>query len=266
MFKDKIEFRYFLIVVLLTSSLTWLFSPKDHQVEFKQINKRFNEIKEELKQLKHDITTPSLPVDYSRTTDELMKHITAISKRLSSLETGSHRDKFKLINKRINEIEEQMKYDITTPSQPVDISIYTDQLLSIKETIATHSERLSLLETQSHPVEHHPVELKGTVYTRTELDNLLDEIKNSFKIQLQEVRNQCNRDIQNQYNRDIQNQYNRDIQNQYTGYDKIQSYERKTSRTNEKVEKLEERIFYVIISFSVLLILTCCCICVKPDN
>ncbi len=102
------------------------------------------------------------------------------------------------------------------------------------------------------------MELKGTVYTRTELDNLLDEIKNSFKIQIQEVRNQCNRDIQNQYNRDIQNQY--------TGYDKIQSYERKTSRTNEKVEKLEERIFYVIISFSVLLILTCCCICVKPDN
>ncbi len=100
-----------------------------------------------MKQLKHDITTPSQPVDISRTTDELMKHITAISKRLSSLETGSHRDKFKLINKRINEIEEQMKYDITTPSQPVDISIYTDQLLSIKENIATHSERLSLLET-----------------------------------------------------------------------------------------------------------------------
>ncbi len=88
MFKDKTEFAYFLLVLILTVCLTWLLSPKDHQVE---INKRFNKIEEQTKQLEHDITT-----------------------------------------------------------QPVDLSTYTDQLLSIKESVANNIERLSLLETQSH--------------------------------------------------------------------------------------------------------------------
>ncbi len=80
MFKDKFDCAYFLLVLILTVCLTWLLSPKDHQVE---LNKRFNEIEEQTKQLEHDITT-----------------------------------------------------------QPVDLSTYTDQLLSIKESVANNIERL----------------------------------------------------------------------------------------------------------------------------
>ncbi len=194
LFRDKIEFVYFLFVLILTSYLTWLFSPKDHQVEFEQINKTFNEIKEEMKQLKHDITTLS---------------------------------------------------------QPVDISTYTDQLSSIKESVATHSERLSLLETQSYSVQHHPVEQKGTVYTRTELDNLLDEIKNSLNKRIQDIRDQCVNDIQNQYN----------------GYeDKIyelrRTYNSKISSTNEKVENIIYYMYNIAIPiFLVQLLINCCCFC-----
>ncbi len=113
MFKDKIA--YFLVVLILTLCLTWLLSPKDHQVE---INKRFNEIEEQMKQ--HDITTPSQPVDLSTYTDQLLSIKESVAnniERLSLLETQSHRDKFKLINKRLNEIEDQIKYDITTLSR-----------------------------------------------------------------------------------------------------------------------------------------------------
>ncbi len=54
MFRDKFDCAYFLLVLILTVCLTWLLSPKDHQVE---LNKRFNEIEEQMKQLEHDITT-----------------------------------------------------------------------------------------------------------------------------------------------------------------------------------------------------------------
>ncbi len=94
-----------------------------------------------------------------------------------------HHDEFKQINKRFNEIKEHMKqldHDITTLSQPVDISMYTDQLLSIKETIATHSEILGLQETQSHP------EQKGTVYPTTEL---AEGIKNSLNKEVKDKQN-----------------------------------------------------------------------------
>ena len=99
MFKDKTEFAYFLLVLILTVCLTWLLSPKDHQVE---INKRFNEIEERTKQLEHDITTLSQPVDLSTYTDQLLSIKESIAnniERLSFLETQSHRDKFKLKRK-----------------------------------------------------------------------------------------------------------------------------------------------------------------------
>ncbi len=197
LFRDKIiEFVYFLLVLILTLCLTWLFSPEDHQVE---INQRFNEIKEHMKQLEHDITALS---------------------------------------------------------QPVDISTYTEQLLSIKESIATHSERLSLLETQSHSVEHHPVEQKGTVYTRTELDNLLNKIKNSLNKQIQDVRDQCMNNIQNHYN-----DYEHKINELKRTYNSI------TSSTNEnKVENIIYYMYIVISIFSVLHIFSCCHCCVYANS
>ncbi len=189
---------------------------QSHRDKFKLINKRLNEIED---QIKYDIATLSQPVDISA-------ELSSIKKNITLLETQAHPDEFEQINKRLNGIEERMKqleHDITTPSQPVDLSTYTDQLLSIKESVANNIEILKLLETQSHP------EQKETVYTTTELDKLLDGIKNSLNKQIQDVRDQCNSNIRNHC----------------SGFDnKIRTYKSETSSTNEKVENI---IYYMYI-------------------
>ncbi len=180
------------------------------------------------------------PVDIS---DEL----SSIKKNITWLETQSHPDEFEQINKRLNGIEERMKqleHDITTLSQPVDLSTYTDQLLSIKESVANSIERLSLLETQSHP------EQKETVYTTTELDKLLDGIKNSLNKQIQDVKDQCHSNIRNHYG-GYENKIN----------ELRKTYDSKISSTNEKVENIIYYMHRFIPIFSGLLLLSCCCIC-----
>ena len=135
----------------------------------------------------------------------------------------------------------QLEHDIT---QPVNFSTYTDQLLSIKESVANNIERLNLLETQSHP------EQKETVYTTTELDKLLDGIKNSLNKQIQDVRDQCNSNIRNHYG---------GYENKINELWKI--YDSKISSTNEKVENIIYYMHRFIPIFSGLLLLSCCCIC-----